>query len=169
MGSELDFPLTPKGIQQVEKTGKIIQNISFDYIFCSPNQRAIDTANIIFPTQNYTIENNLKEQSFGDMTGKTISAIPKHIDAEYFKDPFNHKHTNGESFKDLIFRVRLFMQSLESKSGKILLITHCNVIRAAIAYMKNPYLEAQHLNINNAKLSKFTFQNQKYHCNFINL
>ena len=106
---------------------------------------------------------------FRDMTGETISAIPWCIDVEYFKDPFNHKHTNGESFHELIQRVSVFMKTLENKSGKILLITHCNVIRSAIAYMKNLDREAQHLNINNAKLSKFTFQNQKYHCNFINL
>lgn len=169
MGSELDFPLTQKGIDQSHQTAKIIQSMQFDHIFCSPNQRAIDTANILFKEVNYTIEEKLKEQSFGNMTGKKISEIPKQIDIEYCKDPFNHKHTNGESFQDLIFRVRLFMQSLESKSGKILLITHCNVIRAAIAYMKNLDIEAQHINIDNAKLSKFTFQNQRYQCNYMNL
>jgi broad specificity phosphatase PhoE len=43
-----DAPLLEKGIEQANIAGKEINNIQFDYIFCSPSRRCIETLENLF-------------------------------------------------------------------------------------------------------------------------
>lgn len=76
---------------------------SISKIYTSPVSRATETANI-FSEQYHLLPEQieeLREIDFGDMTGKLMSEIPKEVDEEYFKNPYEHAHTNGESLKDV--------------------------------------------------------------------
>lgn len=62
-----DSPLTKNGIQQAEKTKEKLRDVSFDKVFSSSSERALDTANIILEGhQNQAVPlKGLKEMSFG--------------------------------------------------------------------------------------------------------
>lgn len=53
-GSKSDSPLTEKGIMQAKELGQNLNSISFDVVYSSPLQRAVNTVNIAFDNKYMT-------------------------------------------------------------------------------------------------------------------
>ena len=100
--------LNDLGKEQAANLGKINKNIKFDVIFTSDLIRAIDSANIAFPSAMKIQDKRLRECNYGDLDGKDKNLI---IYEEHIDDAF----PNGESLKDVEKRIRSFIKDVIKK------------------------------------------------------
>ena len=87
----VDVDLSEKGIQEAEKSGKLLKelNISFDICFTSYLKRAIKTLEIVLEIaekdMNYTKAWELNERHYGSLTGLNKNEMKKKLGEESFK------------------------------------------------------------------------------------
>lgn len=115
-----DEKLSEKGIQQSLALKEQIDFSKIDLVISSDLQRAIDSANYVYGnTKEILHDMRIRECNYGDLNGLDSSLVKyeEHIDT-----PF----PNGESLKDVEFRVRDFCKYLlENYNGKtIALVAH---------------------------------------------
>lgn len=173
MGGRADSPLTEEGKVQAQTLGRALQQVPFDQVYVSSNTRAQATAEIIFQGRSLPIITSdlIKEQDFGLMTGKSLSEIPLEVDQQFKEDPYHFAHAEGESLADLKERVGKFLQ-MEIESSpftQIAIVTHENVIKAAIGYMKDLDKEITALKFNYCSVNHYLLdQSSHYHAIAIN-
>lgn len=168
MGGRSDSPLTEKGIAQAKQLAKVVQTLPLDVLFVSSNTRAQETAALLNATKSLpaVITPEIKEQDFGLMTGVYLKDIPAEVDAAYRDDPYHFHHQEGESIDDVKIRVGKFLDQLAKDSSyqNIGIVTHENVIRAAIAYMRNIDREVLLMKIPHCSLTHYFLDNSlTYH------
>ena len=87
----VDVDLSEKGVQEAEKSGKLLQklNINFDICFTSYLKRAINTLEIVLKVlgkdNKYTKAWELNERHYGSLTGLNKAQTKKKIGEEQFK------------------------------------------------------------------------------------
>ena len=71
------LPLNEKGIEQANKLYKVFRNekIDFDFIYSSPQERAIETAKLCSGKDNIIIDNRLDVYDLGSADGLPLSEI----------------------------------------------------------------------------------------------
>lgn len=117
-------------------------------LYSSPLQRcAILAKHIKENTQIDSIieDSRLKEMNFGDWELKSWDAIPREVLDPWMKDFVTVNVPNGESFVDLDFRVREFLDNdiLKTHSKPIIVVAHSGVIRSILCKINNlPLQEA---------------------------
>lgn len=141
----LDVSLNAKGIEQAQKTAKVLNGIEFDSIYVSERRRTIETAKIVLgdaaKTKNDRIKKDLRinEINFGVFEGKNYENIKTDYPEEYRlweKDWKNFCPPQGESYIDFYSRVKSFMEEvLESQSENVLIVTHGGVIRTIYCFI----------------------------------
>ncbi len=137
--SDVDVSIT----FDVEKSilaGKL-QNIEFDKIYSSPLKRcAILAEAFISSPEKVIYDQRLMELNFGKWEGKTWNEIEKSDEAQFwFNDYLNTPCPGGESYGDLLTRVRNFLNGLEKENSgnNVLIICHGGTIRAFHAIINN--------------------------------
>jgi len=136
-----NYHLTKNGIKQAEVTAKLIENEKIDFIYSSPCQRAIETAEVIANKLNLKIQKvkELNEINSGEWEGKEAEEVLALESRQAYKllskeEQYLAKRGKfGESWKDLEDRAYNFVKQLvRENSGKtIILVTH----QAAIIYL----------------------------------
>lgn len=133
-----DIPLNSRGKEQALQAAAQLKGIAFDSFLCSPMIRTRQTADIIAGETglDYTIDDRLIEQDFGEIEGVDRS------DRGYqqAKREFFARYPGGESFFDLAARVYPLIRQLESRGGNTLIVTHggiCRIIRSYFEDMGN--------------------------------
>lgn len=113
---------------------------------------------------------NLKKLIGETKTGVAVSDIPEEISKQFFSNPYEFKHTNWESMKELFVRIRNFFETnIKNYENKnIAIVSHDNVIKWIIAYMKNLDKEALNLKIDNACYINYDFDGENFCCNEFN-
>jgi len=139
-----DSDLTQKGVDNAKKLGVSLYDIDFDYIYCSPLGRAIDTAKYIRGNKDTQIIkiDALKEMGFGVWEGmdhEKVSELYPIQQFNFWNKPHLYEPLNGESFDELIHRVRrAFYDIINNSIGEnILIVTHTAVIKAIYLIIKN--------------------------------
>ncbi|MFD1165908.1 histidine phosphatase family protein [Sphingobacterium daejeonense] len=135
-----DIPLTEKGISQAERMNTLLQDFTFDQIFCSPLQRAKATAEIASGTpEKVQVDERLIEVDFGQWEGKrSDDFIAEDPNSWYnwLSDPerFEAGRT-GENAKQVIARLDSFYNELLDKydDQTILVVGHNGVNRLFMA------------------------------------
>lgn len=172
MGGLMDFPLTSDWTVIAKSLAPYIKDMKFDVIYCSPNERAKTTMELSCSecTAPRIITESLREQSYGTMTGKKLSEVPSEVDSAYTENPYSFAHENWESMEDLMKRVGNFLKNeiFSSWYENILLVTHENVIRAAVGYLRGLTLETVNLRFTNCSLTQYKYTWEKYLPVFIN-
>lgn len=139
--------LTQKGVDNAIKLGESLKHIDFDYIYCSPLGRAIDTANYIRGDKNteITIINALKEMGFGvyeGMKNEKVKELYEQQQYNFWNKPHLYETIEGERFEELIHRVNQVLNNIINTTGEnILIVTHTLVIKALYLIIKNRSLE----------------------------
>src|SRR5690554_4521335 len=66
--------LTEKGIENAKRLSQRLKEVNFDYVYSSPQQRALDTAKLIRGDRNIEINvlDDLREIGFGSWEGMEI-------------------------------------------------------------------------------------------------
>ena len=109
------------GREQAENLGNVSRKRGdkFDVIFTSDLKRAIESSNIAFPDDKKIIDARLRECNYGDLDGKHKSLV-------VYEEHVDNCFPNGESLKDVEFRMRKFVDYIKTnyKGKTIGIIAH---------------------------------------------
>jgi probable phosphoglycerate mutase len=111
MQGRLGGPLTDKGRAQAQALAAAAHSLGIKHLVCSPLARARETAGIVaaaLGVQARVVE-ALVETDFGTCSGLTEAQIAKRypeLRAERERDKWHHRWPDGESYADLVERVR---------------------------------------------------------------
>ena len=118
-------------------------NSAFDFVFSSPLKRCTKLASTLFQEEKIVPDDRLRELNFGDWEMQSWDSI--FISSEgkaWFQDYARENCPNGESFVDLVERVKSFLDELRTlKNEQIALITHAGVIRALMCLLQQKTAE----------------------------
>ena len=113
-----DSPLTKEGINDALLLKKRIKDISIDYCYSSPINRAKQTSEILF--DHVILDDRLKEMNFGIYEGKNIAEL---LNDKQYDDLWNHPDDDtrlpgGESYKEVQKRLLDFIDEIYKKYRK---------------------------------------------------
>ena len=144
-GSTSWIDLTDFGVELAERTrdGMKKAGLSFDRVFTSPLKRAFHTAEIVGGGFGIAPEPDarLREMAFGRYEGTlmTDSGFADSNIRACFKDPPNFVPDGGESFDEVLARVRSFFEEvlmpLEGSADRVLAVSHGALMRALVRYV----------------------------------
>ena len=136
--------LTEKGIENAKRLGESLKDINFDVIYTSPLGRANETAKCINGNKDTKIVlvESLKEMGFGIWEGMENSKLKELYSEQYnnfWERPHLYKpHENGESFEQLLLRVKTaWNEILKAGGNNILIVTHAVVLKTLYMILKN--------------------------------
>lgn len=113
---QTDIPLNEEGIRSARQAGEQYRDLPLDVCYCSPLQRAQDTARLFLAGRDVPIitDDRLKEMSFGSYEGTArVYSHPELPVYALFKDPVNYRAQNGaESFEQLYARTGEFLNQV---------------------------------------------------------
>ena len=124
-------PLNEKGHMQAKKLARIIKTLRVNFLFTSPLERAMQTANIVSQHTQLKprVDSRLMECSFGVCEGLTRTDIDHqypNLWANYERSKWTFRWPNGESYADVDERVRNFISDclLSENNNTIGIIAH---------------------------------------------
>lgn len=121
---------------------RALKNEHFDRIYSSPLKRCVLLAEKIAGEQKIIFDARLKELNFGDWENKRWEDIREETTALFTDYKIDERCPGGESFWDLIERVRSFFIEMNDLPESVCVVAHGGVIRAFMALMEQrPPLE----------------------------
>jgi len=160
-GRTKGFPLTDLGVQQAEMIGDFLKPFNISKIYCSPIERAEQTARIAANKIGLTctIDERLTEIDMGLFSGMHYDEMFAKHGNIFLKFYQNHPivETNGiETFASVKKRVLDMTDHCSRKHGgeTILLVTHMDPIKSMISTILQPTPESLYeMIIRNASLT----------------
>lgn len=130
-----DYPLNEEGIRQAEEAAERLQGISFHHVFTSPLVRAVQTAQIIVPGINPSVDQRLIEMDYGPYEGSDLKNPDPEI-IRFFSDFVNNPAPEGmEQLDSVVSRMGEFLEEIRGLSGNILISTHAIAMKGALEYL----------------------------------
>lgn len=131
--------LTRAGVVQAGRIALRLAQENILAVYSSPQERARETARVIADHlgQTFDVAAALDELDYGDWTGQTIETLRRAPQWQAFNSVRScTRIPNGESMLEAQFRIVGFIDRLRERhsSGAIALVTHGDLIRAALAY-----------------------------------
>jgi len=143
-GRDVDVPLSDLGRQQAAALGHWFgageENGRPDVLLCSPYARARQTAEIFrasggcAPDVPICADERLREKEFGILDGLTTTGIaaeyPRQAEFRRILGKFYHRPPGGESWVDVIFRLRALLDtaSLHHGGRRVMIVAHQVVV-----------------------------------------
>lgn len=168
-GSELNGPLSPNGEAQARALGAFLAPFQIDAVYCSPLVRARQTAEIAAGSTRSapTTVPELRECSVGRWEGKDWETIKQADTTEYervFADPATIPHPGGESFQDVLLRVKPALEMIYARhvGQTVLIVAHNLVNRVYLSTLLGVELRnARSLRQNNCCINLLEHQGDK--------
>lgn len=137
-----DIPLNEVGKKQARLLRQRLSGISFDAVYTSPLQRAVETISPYLEGKDIKLSMSfgLIERDFGDWDDMTFDEIQrKYPDefAKWHKNWISYKIPGGESAEDIQRRIGMFLDRLLECHDEqtVLLVTHLGAARHIISYL----------------------------------
>ena len=169
-----EVPLNRQGTAQARRVAKLLPDLDVRVIYSSPLKRALDTAFILAGSQSLTVETdaNLTEVAFGRWEGYVFEDLIKdEAYHRFLKDPMTAAVPGGETIPGVQKRglKALRRGSREYPNGRLLFVSHGDVIRAILCYyLKLPLEEFRRIRIDNGSLSAVEIDGPWAEVKFIN-
>ncbi len=137
---DVDVPLSPGGEEQARALGRWIAGLPEPptVVWTSPYVRACGTAEIALATAGWelpvVVDERLREREFGVLDGLTRRGIvaqhPEESERRKQIGKFYHRPPGGESWSDVLLRLRAALGDLErqSEGHRVLLVGHQVVV-----------------------------------------
>lgn len=137
---DMDVPLSDLGVLQATALGTWLRNLDEkpDVIWSSPYVRAVETARLAQEAAGCAVpivtDERLREREFGVLDRLTKLGIearhPEQAAARAFLGKFYHRPPGGESWADVVARVRSVLESLrfDHSGDRICIVAHQAVI-----------------------------------------
>lgn len=164
-GRDVDVPLSPRGEAQADALGRWFAGGHEDgrpeVILASPYVRAMETARRFrdaggaVETVPVCPDERLREKEFGILDGLTVAGIRAQLPEQFaFRrqlGKFYHRPPGGESWADVIFRLRSMMDTVSLHHGgqRVMIVAH-QVVVLCLRYILETMTEAQILAIDKA-------------------
>jgi len=162
-GRDADVPLSERGKVQSAALGRWLAQRAAaerpEVLLCSPYRRARETAQLIRAAHGLTaaapadvVDERLREREFGILDRLTAAGIaqlfPEQAEFRRRLGKFYHRPPGGESWCDVILRLRSFMDtlSLHYPGRRLLVVTH-EVVVLCLRYLIEELDEARILQI----------------------
>lgn len=130
-----DQPLNDEGIKEAEDAAKKLGSIKFSHVYSSPLRRAVETARILVPGFEPTLDDRLMEMDYGPYEGADLKNPSPELTA-FFADFVNTPAPPGmESLKSVVSRLGSFIEDIRHLSGDILISTHAIAMKGALEYL----------------------------------
>ncbi len=139
-----DIPLNQRGREQARRNGEALKaflpGIAGASFVSSPLTRARETMRLVrgaldLPVDAYSTDERLLEVHYGDWQGQLLATL-KATDAQAIAarqaDPFNFRPPQGESYAELLTRMR---QWLETVDRDTVVTTHGGISRVLRAHL----------------------------------
>jgi len=131
-----DSELCPEGLAEAGRFAETLAGMGFARILSSDLTRAKTTAGIMNVRLKLpmTVERGLREQKFGDWTGKLVADLRGHGLEEQVALGWDFRPQNGESRDEVFSRAeRTLIEAARLWSRKnILVVTHEGVVKALV-------------------------------------
>ena len=151
------------------KPNKLKKKYSFSKIFISPLKRCEETAKILCKSKKYIKDKNLLEINYGKAEGMKLENFIKKYPQinEKWQDQKDPKFPQGESYKEVNFRVNKFIKKLfHLNQDNVCVITHNNFLRILIGQSFNiPKEKWYKINISHLMKLEFLLYKKKIYPN----
>lgn len=133
-GKGIDQGLSVSGQRQAMEVARFLSDFPIDHVYCSPMIRARDTAGAIAELHKKEIRpvDDLVECCVGHWEGLDWESIKTRHPEEsrlFLENPAENPYFGGESYTDVLFRVRpIFQELLERHRGETIVIVAHNVV-----------------------------------------
>lgn len=127
-----DVPLTDRGRSEARDAGRTLQGWNLDRAYCSPLQRARETAEIVAPPCGVVLDDDLVEWDYGDFEGETTPETRERIPEWSI---WTHEIIGGESYDEVGERVDRFLAGVEREvpTGNAVVFAHGHLLAILIA------------------------------------
>lgn len=168
-----DSSLTKEGINDALLLKKRIRDISIDYCYSSPINRAKQTSEILF--DHVILDDRLKEMNFGTYEGKNISELlkDKQYDALWNQPDDNIRLPEGESYAEVQKRLLNFINEIYQKnSDKTIFVTIHGMLFIILHGLMLEYKTSDLVKINQhvirgCSLSEVEYDGKKFNIKYI--
>jgi broad specificity phosphatase PhoE len=158
-GRSTGIRLSECGREQARRLVMTLRSERIRSIYASPRERARETAQAIAEERRIPVEiaPELDEIDYGDWTGLSMEQLSARPHWQAFNTIRScTRIPGGELIAEVQARVATLIERLDAQGrpGSVLLISHCDVIRAALAYYLSFSLDLMlRLEINPASIS----------------
>jgi len=162
-GRDVDVPLSDLGREQSRSLGHWFSGMSEEdrpeVVLCSPYRRARQTAGLIHEAgglpvapEDFVIDERLREKEFGvldGLTGRGIrESLPEQAEFRRLLGKFYHRPPGGESWCDVILRLRSALDTISLHHGgrRVIVVGH-QVVVLCMRYLLENMTEERILTI----------------------
>ena len=132
-----EVPLSPAGLKQAEELRVYFAALPVQRVFCSPLQRAAQTAAACFPGQAVELQELLNNLDLGRWAGrkkKEIARDEPEAWRRWLEEPEKMSFPGGESLAAVKARARHFNRLLAAANEeRIAVVSHRSVLKALLA------------------------------------
>ncbi len=131
--------LAQSGIDDIKKLENTLSGIAFTHVYCSPQKRCLQTADLLNYTDVIEIRKGLREIDFGKWEGLSFKEAKlqfPEIFQQMATDPINCTFPEGQSMHSFFMEVQETVDGICATIGfdeKILIISHGGVIRVILS------------------------------------
>jgi broad specificity phosphatase PhoE len=141
LGRKLDVPLDARGREQAEGLGERFARIGIDFVQTSPRLRTVETA---IPIARWlglplTTEPAVDELDCGEWSARSFDELNGDARWQAWNTSRSTTRTpNGESMADVQWRIVAHLERMRALDarGRGVIVSHCDVIRAAMLYYR---------------------------------
>lgn len=139
---QADSPLTRNGERWADHWGRQLAELDVQRILCSDTGRAVTTARRINQALQLPLDcdNRLREQDWGQWTGRTMAAIRKTQEARFRQQErrgWSFCPPGGEDRLDVLVRARDSLQAAGRKwpGSRLLVIAHEGIMKCLVYHL----------------------------------
>ena len=139
---QTDLDVSDRFEQEVKLIQKKIKNFNIDTnsikVYSSPLKRCIKLTNKL--TENYIVDERIKEMNLGDWEMKKMSSISKKEKLDWENNLLSFKIPNGESNNDFLKRLKSFLDDIYKFNEDALIVCHAGSINGMLSLLtKEPF------------------------------
>ena len=139
---QTDLDVSDRFEEEVKLIQKKIKNFNIDTnsikVYSSPLKRCIKLTNKL--TENYIIDERIKEMNLGDWEMKKMSSISKKEKLDWENNLLSFKIPNGESNNEFLKRLKSFLEDIFKFNEDALIVCHAGSINGMLSLLtKEPF------------------------------
>ena len=153
----MDAPLTEQGREDAKKAGEYLKQFSFDKIYASDLQRAVETAKTAIPGCIPETTELLREISVGNLEGQPLSCLTQ--EQKNAIPEKGYSEFGGETTGQFRERIGKFMKKLETAGDeKVILFSHGGWLRGFLDIVIGTYLPRKSISCENCAVAVFEYK-----------
>ena len=139
---QTDLDVSDRFEEEVKLIQKKIKNFNIDTnsikVYTSPLRRCIKLTNKL--TENYIIDQRIKEMNLGDWEMKKMSSISNKEKLDWENNLLSFKIPNGESNNEFLKRLKSFLEDIFKLNEDALIVCHAGSINGMLSLLtKEPF------------------------------